>query len=120
MRTAVVLDKDEFFRDFQVFVLTKRGYRVVTPSRSEDFTHEWVRLQEPDLLVTEVILPGGNGFDLVRGFRATPGKGCAIIIYTVLSAQTRALAAGADLFIQKPILREAYISAIQDLTKEPA
>ena len=120
MRTAVILDKDEFFRDFQVFLLTKRGYRVVTPARSEDFTHDWVRQQEPDLLVTEIILPGGNGFDLVRHLRATPGKTCAIIIYSVLGAQARALAAGADLFIQKPILREAYLSAVQDLTKEGA
>lgn len=117
MRTAVVLDKDEFFRDFQVFLLTKRGYRVVTPERSEDFTPAWVRAQEPDLLVTEVILPGGNGFDLVRNFRATPGKSCSIVVYSVLAVQARALAAGADLFIQKPILREAYLSAIQDLTK---
>lgn len=118
MKTAVILDKDEFFRDFQVFLLTKRGYRVVTPQRSEDFTHTWVREQDPDLVVTEVILPGGNGFDLVRALRATPGKSCAVIIYSVFGAQTRALAAGADLFIQKPILREAYLSAIQDLTKD--
>lgn len=120
MRTAVILDKDEFFRDFQVFLLTKRGFRVVTPTRSEDFTPEWVRAQEPDLLVTEIILPGGNGFDLVRHLRATQGKSFAIIIYSVLGAEARALAAGADLFIQKPILREAYLSAVQDLTKEDA
>lgn len=118
MKTAVILDKDEFFRDFQVFLLTKRGYRVVTPQRSEDFTHEWVRDQAPDLLVTEVILPGGNGFDLVRNLRTTPGKSFAIIVYSVLGAEARALAAGADLFIQKPILREAYLSAIGDLTKD--
>jgi DNA-binding response OmpR family regulator len=118
MKTAVILDKDDFFRDFQVFLLTKRGYRVVTPERSEDFTHVWVRAQDPDLLVTEVILPGGNGFDLIRSFRALPGKSCSVIVYSVLGAQARALAAGADLFIQKPILREAYLTAIQDLTKD--
>ena len=118
MKTAVILDKDEFFREFQVFLLTKRGYRVVTPARSEDYTPAWVHAQDPDLLVTEVILPGGNGFDLVRQLRAMPGKSCAIIMYTVLGAETRAIAAGADLFIQKPILRDAYLSAIQDITKD--
>jgi two-component system, OmpR family, alkaline phosphatase synthesis response regulator PhoP len=117
MKTVVILDKDDFFREFQVFLLSKRGYRVVTPDRSEDFTHEWVRRQDPDILVTEVILPGGNGFDLVRKLRETPGARCAIIVYTVLGAEARALAAGADLFIQKPLLRDAYLSAIRDLTK---
>lgn len=118
MKTAVILDKDEFFRDFQIFLLTKRGYRVVVPERSEDFTPEWVLEQDADILVTEIILPGGNGFDLVRRLRAMPGNKCALVIYSVLGAEARALSAGADRFIQKPILREAYLSAIQDLTKE--
>jgi DNA-binding response OmpR family regulator len=118
MRTAVILDKDEFFRDFQVFLLTKRGYTVVTPERSEDFTAEWVHQQDPELLVTEIVLPGGNGFDLVRKLRGALGARCSIIVYTVLGAEARALAAGADLYIQKPILRDAYLAAVRDLTKD--
>lgn len=118
MKTAVILDKDDFFRDFQVFLLTRRGYRVVTPKESEDYTAAWVRAQAPDLLVTEIILPGRNGFDLVRELRASPGPRCSIVVYSVLAAETRALAAGADVFIQKPILRDAYLSAIGDLTKD--
>ena len=118
MRTAVILDKDDFFREFQIFLLTSRGFRVATPERSEDFTAAWVHAQDPDLVVTEIILPGGNGFDLIRALRRTPGSRCAVIVYTVLGAEARAIAAGADVFIQKPILRDAYLSAIQDLTKE--
>jgi two-component system alkaline phosphatase synthesis response regulator PhoP len=120
MKTAVILDKDEFFREFQVFLLTNRGYRVVTPTRSEDFTADWVHQQDPDLLVTEVILPGGNGFDLIRKLRTSPGSRCSIIMYSVLGAEVRAIAAGADLFIQKPLLRDAYLSAVRDLTKDDA
>jgi len=120
MKTAVILDKDEFFRDFQVFLLTQRGYRVLTPSRSEDFTAEWVHEQAPDILVTEIILPGGNAFDLIRKLRLTPGSRCSIIVYSVLGGQARAIAAGADLFIQKPLLRDAYLSAVRDLTKDDA
>lgn len=118
MKTAVVLDKDEFFREFQVFLLTQRGFRVVTPPRSEDYSAAWVHAQAPDLLVTEVILPGGNGFDLVRELRSTTGSSCSIMIYSVLAAERRAIAAGADIYVQKPILRDAYLSALRDLVKE--
>ncbi|MHB8604690.1 MAG: response regulator transcription factor [Thermoplasmatota archaeon] len=118
MKTAVVLDKDDFFREFQVYLLTKQGYRVVTPRASEEFTAAWVHAQQPDLVVTDVILPGVNGFDLVANLRGMNGHSCGIIIYTVLGARQRAIAAGADLFLQKPILRDAYLSAIRDLTKD--
>ncbi|HLE96822.1 MAG TPA: response regulator [Candidatus Thermoplasmatota archaeon] len=118
MKTAVVLDTDEFFREFQVFLLSNHGYRVLTPERAEDFTPEWVRQHDPDLLVTEVILPGGNGFELVRKLRHMAGVRCSIIMFTVLGARARAIAAGADAFVQKPILRDAYLSTIRDLTKD--
>lgn len=114
---AVVLDKDPFFREFQTYLLTTQGYDVVVPTRSEDYSAPWVLAQRPDLLVTEIILPGRNGLDLVREIRTSPLARCSIVVYSVLSAQARAHAAGADRFIHKPVIREAYLSAIRDLAK---
>lgn len=115
--TAVVLDKDSFFREFQTYLLTKEGYEVIVPSRSEDYSASWVLAQRPDILVTEIILPGRNGLDLVREMRKSAVTRCSIIVYSVLSAKTRAHAAGADWFIHKPVMREAYLRAIQDIAK---
>lgn len=115
--TAVVLDKDEFFREFQTYLLTKQGYDVVTPERSEDYTANWVLGKQPDVIVTEIMLPGRNGLDLVRELRRSPLLHSSIIVYSVLSAEARALAAGADRFIHKPVMREAYLTAIQDSMK---
>lgn len=113
---TVVLDKDVFFREFQSYLLTKQGYQVVVPARNEDFSAEWVTAQRPQVVITEIMLPGRNGLDLVRALRQSPAH-CSIIVYSVLSAEKRALAAGADRFIHKPVMREAYLSAIQDTTK---
>ena len=117
---AVILDKDPFFREFQTYLLTKQGYDVAVAERNEDYTAEWVLSKRPDVVVTEVMLPGRNGLDLVRELRQSPDVRCSIIVYSVLSAETRAIAAGADRFIHKPVMREAYLSAIQDTTKMAA
>lgn len=117
---AVVLDKDAFFREFQTYLLTKQGYEVVVPRGSEDYNVDWVVAQRPGIVVTEIMLPGRNGLDLVRELRKSALTHCSIIVYSVLSAEVRALAAGADRFIHKPVMREAYLSAIQDTTKQAA
>lgn len=117
---AVILDKDAFFREFQTYLLSKQGYDVIAPERSEDYSAEWVLGKHPDVVVTEIMLPGRNGLDLVRELRLSPLAHCSIIVYSVLSAETRALAAGADRFIHKPVMREAYLSAIQATAKQSA
>jgi CheY-like chemotaxis protein len=119
-RTAAILDKDAFFREFQAFLLTRQGYNVVVPAGPEDYTAAWVISKRPDLVVTEIMLPGRNGLDLVRELRQAALPRCCIIVYSVLSAQARAYAAGADRFIHKPVMREAYLSAIEDGAKQAA
>lgn len=116
-QVAVVLDKDPFFREFQSYLLTRQGFDVVIPARSEDYSAPWVLAQRPDILITEIILPGRNGLDLVREMRQSPLARCSIVVYSVLSAEARAHAAGADRFIHKPVMREAYLSVIQDIAK---
>lgn len=116
-RTAVVLDKDAFFREFQTYLLLKQGFAVASPERAEDYGAAWVLDRRPDLVVTEIVLPGRNGLDLVRELRLSALARCSIIVYSVLSAERRALAAGADRFIHKPVMRDAYLTAIRDTMK---
>lgn len=115
--TAVVLDGDPFFRDFQGFLLQGQGFTVRLAQRPEDFVAAWVRAQDPDVVVTEVLLPGRNGLDLTRELRLAPGIRAAILVYSVLRVEERALAAGADRFLLKPLLRESYLDALRDATK---
>lgn len=117
-RVAVILEKDPFFRDFQSFVLGKQGYAVRHPQDPAEYTADWVRAQQPSLIITEIMLPGKNGLDLTRELKTPPPVGCPVIVYSVLQAKERALAAGADKFLQKPVLREGYLSAVTSLVKQ--
>lgn len=114
---AVVLDSDAFFRDFQRFLLSAQGFSVLAPDPLEDVTAAWVREQRPSVIVMEVLLPGKNGLELLRELRAPPGVRCPIIVYTVLRIKERALAAGADKFLLKPLMRESYLTALGEATK---
>lgn len=116
-RVAVVLDADAFFREFQTYVLGTRGYVVRSPTQPSEFSAPWVRAQAPDVVITDVLLPGKSGLDLTRELRAPPGIACPIIVYTVLRLRERAFEAGADKFLLKPLLHESYLTALDDATK---
>ena len=114
---AVVLDPDPFFLGFQTFLLGGNGYTVRSPATPEEFTAKWVLAQRPDLIVTEVLLPGRSGLDLVRELRASAELQATIIVYSVLRVNDRALSAGADRFLLKPLMRESYLTALNDAAK---
>lgn len=114
-RTAVVLDKDPFFREFQRVLLRAQGFDVVAPSEPHEFTAAHVLRLSPALIITEILLPGTNGLDVVRELRASPDLGdCPIVVFSVLHAEARAMAAGADSFVQKPLMRQDYLSTVID------
>lgn len=115
---AVVLDADFFFREFQTFLLTANGYAVRIPKSPMEFSAEWVRAQAPAIVVTEILLPGLSGLDLVQDLKRAPPIRCPIIVYSVLRMKDRALAAGADSFLLKPLVRESYLLALRDATKQ--
>lgn len=115
---AVVLDADFFFRDFQTFLLAANGYAVRVPKSPMDYTAEWIRAQSPAIVVTEILLPGVSGLDLVQELKRAPAIRCPIIVYSVLRMKDRALAAGADSFLLKPLVRESYLLALRDATKQ--
>lgn len=116
-RVAVILDKDPFFRDFQCFLLARQGFHPRCPEAPEDFNADWVRAQRPSIVISEILLPGKNGLDLARELKGPPPLGCPVIVYSVLDVKDRALAAGADKFLHKPVMREGYLSAVKSVTE---
>ena len=119
-RTAVILDNDPFFRDFQAFLLHRRGIVAVWPESPDDYRLEWILAQQPSLIITEVLLPGTSGLDLVRALRKSENgsRHTPIIVYSVLQAEERALEAGANKYLHKPLMREGYLAAVLDAVKE--
>lgn len=87
-------------------VLGAQGYSVRTASHALAAL-EAVEQQPPDLLLTDLLMPGMDGVELTARLRAEPRWAkLAIVVVTAMDERChrlRALEAGADEFISKPV-----------------
>lgn len=82
-----------------------------------------LRRRRPDLVVTDVSLPGMDGFDLIAALRAEPALAdLPVICLSGFGGNTyerRARAVGCDRLLQKPCMPDALTDAIFDLLRAP-
>lgn len=103
--TIVAVDDDRDTRVWLERVLGKHGARTWSASSADEAATLCARVG-PDLLVSDIAMPGRDGCDLISTVRAGPGGDH--IGAVALSAQAsederqRALAAGYDVFLAKP------------------
>lgn len=76
----------------------------------------------PDLVLLDVMMPGGSGIDVLRELRADPELASTKVV--VVSAWSdpadsdAALAAGADAFLGKPFLVDELVAMVERLLKQ--
>jgi len=76
------------------------------------------RNEDPDLILLDLGLPGGDGFVVLKRLRSHMSLGCKpIIVLTARdpeSSEKKALEGGATAFFQKPADSEALLGAIRE------
>jgi two-component system, cell cycle sensor histidine kinase and response regulator CckA len=82
MATVLVVDDRPVNRDLVRTLLSYRGHRVVEASEGTQAL-ELARADPPDLVITDVLMPGMDGCELVRAMRADPDlAGVPVVFYT--------------------------------------
>ncbi len=117
-RGILVVEDDDIVREMVVTVLREQGFEVLdacTVIRAEDiFDKEKARI---GLLLTDMLLPGGNGRDLALRFRGE--KPSIKVIYMSGYGSNSLLAEIAPehgcLFIPKPFKLKELIASVRDL-----
>jgi len=88
------------------YLMKSKGYEVATAVDAETAL-EAVRTKRPRLILMDLQLPGIDGLELTRQLKADPAtrdiKVIAVTAYAMKGDQDRALAAGCDDFVTKPI-----------------
>jgi class 3 adenylate cyclase len=104
-------------------VLKGRGYTVHTALDGQQALDQ-VREIRPDLVVSDILMPNVDGYDLCRRLRASPETALLpVILVTSLDAQgerIKGLEAGADDFLSKPINWEELFARVRSLLRVKA
>ena len=105
-KTILVVDDNAMNLKLVRFLLTKRGYRVCTAMDAAQALAA-IALEIPDLILMDLQLPGVDGLELTRRLRGMPDVCTVPIVAVTASAmrgdEERALAAGCDAYVAKPI-----------------
>jgi len=88
------------------YLMTANGYQVTTALDAEAALAA-IRREAPRLILMDVQLPGMDGLELTRRLKADPATHDIIVVavtaYAMKGDQDRALAAGCDDYVAKPI-----------------
>jgi CheY-like chemotaxis protein len=87
-------------------LLVNEGYKVLTASTAEEAL-ELLRVFHPDLVLADIQLPGMDGLEMTRRIKLDPHtRDIAVVALTAFAMQgdeQKALAAGCDGYITKPV-----------------
>jgi PAS domain S-box len=115
--TILVVDDDPSGRDFLSYLLTAHGYSVLMAENGAQAL-QIAKIQPPDLIISDLLMPEVDGFELTRRLRLDPAfKELPVIFYSgsYSDADQKSLAAqaGVTSTVKKPAEVPVILKAIE-------
>jgi CheY-like chemotaxis protein len=102
--------------------VTMAGYQVNSVDRAKELSRYLREKPRPDLLLLDVMLPDGNGFDILAQLRGRPEFSTLPIVLLTAKAELvdirNGLALGADGYITKPYSKNLLAEVIGRVLKQ--
>jgi DNA-binding response OmpR family regulator len=116
-KRILIIEDDDETRELLRMALERRGYEVVV---AEDGVsgYDTALFVKPDLIVTDIRMPGADGVHVIRRVRDTASlEQTPILVTTAFGTGTAtfSLQMGANAYEPKPINPESFMSTVRRL-----
>ena len=108
----LLADRDPHAAGLAEYFLRTEGYEVVAALDAAEAARKFDELA-PSMIVIDLLISPGSGLELCRQLKQR--SGAPVLAISTLEAGDRALEAGADGFLQKPLDPLQLVSAVKDL-----
>ncbi|MBX3200453.1 MAG: response regulator [Labilithrix sp.] len=121
----LIVEDDDDARELMQAVLEQRG-ATVAAAASVARAFELLGGTAPDVIVSDIAMPDEDGLTLARRLRALPADGggltpiIAVSAYAASSDRARALAAGFDRYLHKPVDFDELTASIKSVVSQHA
>lgn len=119
-KKILVVEDDEVARELMCRALARRGYMVASAEDGVRGYEEAVNTQ-PDLIITDIHMPGADGVHLVRRVRDTTALAQIPILVTTgfgTGNATFSLAQGATAYEPKPLDPQSFLATVERLLSD--
>jgi len=117
---VLIADDDDLLAQLIEHTLIKEGYRVKCVGDGEQALAE-ISAAPPDLVILDGMMPGMDGFDVLRRLSETPNTADLPVIMLTARGMARDVVAGlelgADDYLVKPFMPEELIARIKKVLR---
>lgn len=118
---VLLIEDNEQNRYLLTFLLERSGHKVVSANDGLAGIRQ-AQKETPDVILLDIQLPTMHGYDVAAGLRNIPALVqvpiIAVTSYAMPGDREKALEAGCDNYIEKPIDPETFVAEVERIVQE--
>lgn len=120
MSTVLIVDDSQTLREMLIELLQNSGLKVITATNGLE-AKEQIQTRVPDLVITDLIMPEMNGYELCRWIKNEPTtQGVPVLMCSTKSEEFDrywGMKQGADAYITKPFHPVEMMKTVKQLLR---